>query len=154
MELSGERRVGAPRQEVWAAVNDPAFLKEVIPGCQELEQVSPTRFTAVVRVSVGPLKADFKGEVRLEDVVAPLSCRLVGEGQGGVAGFAKGSARVELAEDGEGTIVSYQVDAQIGGKLAQIGSRVVQGVAAKLTARFFDGMAMKLGAEEAAAPAA
>ncbi len=140
MELQGESVVAASREAVWAAINDADVLRAIIPGCLELSRTSPHDYDAVVQVKVGPLKAKFKGAVRLEDVEPPQRCRIVGEGQGGVAGFAKGAAAVELRETGGATLVSYRVEAAIGGKLAQIGSRMVKGVAAKLAAQFFDNL--------------
>lgn len=147
MELGGENEVAATRAAVWAAINDPEVLRGIMPGCQELIRTSPHDYDAVVQVKVGPLKAKFKGQVRLEDVDPPGRCRIVGEGQGGVAGFAKGGAAVELLEADGGTLVRWQVEATIGGKLAQIGSRVVKGVAAKLAAQFFANLASHFAEE-------
>lgn len=141
MNIAGERRVPASRQAVWNAVMDPDVLRDLIPGCQELTQTEPYQYDAVVQVKVGPLKATFRGKVRVTGVEAPQRCRIEGEGQGGAAGFASGSADLELVEDLEGTIIRYTADAKIGGKLAQIGSRVVTGVAEKLTRIFLDNLA-------------
>lgn len=141
MNIAGERRVPASRQAVWDAVMDPDILCGLIPGCQSLTQSEPFQYDAVVQVKVGPLKATFGGEVRLTDVMAPHRCRIEGEGQGGAAGFASGGADLELEEDADGTIVRYAAEAKIGGKLAQIGSRVVTGVAEKLTRTFLDNLA-------------
>jgi carbon monoxide dehydrogenase subunit G len=137
MEMHGEQRIAAPREAVWRRLNDPETLKLCIPGCQEIEKVSDTEFTAMVKARVGPVSATFKGRVTLTDLDPPSGYTISGEGQGGVAGFAKGGAKVELAEDGAETILRYGVQAQVGGKLAQIGSRLVDGVARKYADEFF-----------------
>ena len=134
MELTGERRIEAPRETVWQALNDPEVLKAAIPGCQELEKTADNAFAATVQAKVGPVKATFAGAVEL----APESYRISGEGTGGAAGFARGGAWVRLAEDGGATVLTYEADAQVGGKLAQIGSRLIQGTARKLAGQFFD----------------
>lgn len=138
MELTGERRIEAPRETVWQALNDPEVLKAAIPGCQELEKTADNAFAATVQTKVGPVKATFAGAVELSDIVAPESYRISGEGTGGAAGFARGGAWVRLAEDGDATLLTYEADAQVGGKLAQIGSRLIQGTARKLAGQFFD----------------
>lgn len=138
MELSGTRMIEAPREEVWAALNDPAVLQACIPGCQELTGTPETGFEATVVQKVGPVKATFKGAVQLQDVNPPVSYKIVGEGKGGAAGFAKGGAEVSLAEVEGGTELTYKVDAQVGGKLAQLGSRVIGGFAKKMADQFFD----------------
>ena len=138
MELTGTRTIAADRATVWARLNDAETLKACIPGCEELTGSPEEGFEAVVKQKVGPVKATFKGSVRLEDVNAPESYRLVGEGKGGVAGFAKGAADVSLADVPEGTELSYNVDAQVGGKLAQLGSRIVGGFARKMADAFFE----------------
>ena len=138
MELTGERRIEAPRETVWQALNDPEVLKAAIPGCQELEKTADNAFAATVQAKVGPVKATFAGAVELTDIVAPERYRISGEGTGGAAGFARGGAWVTLAEDGDATVLSYEADAQVGGKLAQIGSRLIQGTARKLAGQFFD----------------
>ena len=138
MELTGERRIEAPRETVWQALNDPEVLKAAIPGCQELEKTADNAFAATVQAKVGPVKATFAGAVELTDIVAPESYRISGEGTGGAAGFARGGAWVRLAEDGGATVLTYEADAQVGGKLAQIGSRLIQGTARKLAGQFFD----------------
>lgn len=148
MEMSGEYRIAAPRDKVWAALNDPEVLKQAIPGCQELERTSDTEFTAKVRAKVGPVSAAFSGKVNLSDISPPESYTIAGEGQGGAAGFAKGSAEVRLTEDGDGTILNYDAKAQVGGKLAQIGSRLLGGTAQKIADDFFKGFS------EIVAPAA
>ncbi|QPH55153.1 CoxG family protein [Pontivivens ytuae] len=138
MEMSGTREIAAPRATVWAALNDPEVLKACIPGCQELTGSPEDGFEATVVQKVGPVKATFRGGVTLEDVTAPESYRLVGEGKGGAAGFAKGAADVKLTETAEGTELAYTVDAKVGGKLAQLGSRIVDGFAKKMADQFFE----------------
>ena len=138
MELTGTRTIAADRATVWAALNDPEVLKACIPGCQELTGSAEEGFEATVVQKVGPVKATFRGAVTLEDVNAPVSYRIVGEGKGGAAGFAKGDAAVTLAEVPEGTELSYTVDAKVGGKLAQLGSRIVDGFAKKMADKFFE----------------
>jgi carbon monoxide dehydrogenase subunit G len=163
MELTGTRLIAADRATVWAALNNPETLKACIPGCQELSGSADEGFEATVVQKVGPVKATFKGAVTLEDVNAPESYRIVGEGKGGAAGFAKGQAAVALSETAEGTELAYTVDAKVGGKLAQIGSRLIDGTARKLSGEFFetfsvlaaDGQSVPSPAVEAApAPAA
>lgn len=141
MEMNGEYRIPASRETVWNALNDPDVLRACIPGCQELEQTSETSFAATVKAKVGPVSATFKGEVQLEDINPPAGYRIQGEGKGGVAGFAKGGANVDLVEDGDATVLTYNADAKIGGKLAQIGSRLVAGTARKLADQFFSNFA-------------
>ncbi|MBB5515036.1 hypothetical protein FHS89_001046 [Rubricella aquisinus] len=138
MELTGSRTIAADRATVWAALNDPEVLKACIPGTQDLTGSPEEGFEATVVQKVGPVKATFKGAVALEDVVEGTSYRLVGEGKGGAAGFAKGAADVSLAdtEDG-GTELTYTVDAKVGGKLAQLGSRIIDGFAKKMADQFF-----------------
>lgn len=138
MKLSDEKRIEAPRDAVWSGLNDPDILKQSIPGCESLEQVSDTEFNAVVQAKVGPVKAKFKGSVTLSDLNPPESYRISGEGKGGAAGFAKGGAVVTLTEDGDATILKYDVDADVGGKLAQIGGRLLEGTSKKLAGEFFD----------------
>ncbi len=138
MEIKGERIINADRQTVWEALNDPDLLCRAIPGCQQMEGSPEEGFTATVTQKVGPVKATFKGVVRLEDVVPAESYRLVGEGKGGVAGFAKGSAKVRLEDVPEGTRLSYTVDARVGGKLAQLGGRIIGGFARKMADAFFE----------------
>ena len=137
MDLSGEYRITAPRDKVWAALNDADVLRRCIPGCQELEKTSDTQMSASVVAKIGPVKATFKGEVTLENLNPPESYTIVGEGKGGVAGFAKGSADVNLAEDGEETVLTYTVKAQVGGKLAQLGSRLIVSTSRKMADEFF-----------------
>ncbi|MDP6351825.1 MAG: carbon monoxide dehydrogenase subunit G [Alphaproteobacteria bacterium] len=152
MELIGEYRIAAPREQVWAALNDPDVLRACIPGVESLEKASDTEFAATVLAKVGPVKARFAGTVTLSDLDPPQGYTITGEGQGGVAGFAKGSCKVTLAEDGPGTVLTYLADAQVGGKLAQIGSRLIAGTSKKMADDFFGKFAENVGA--GAAPAA
>ena len=138
MEMTGEFRIPAPRERVWQGLNDPEILKQAIPGCQTIEKVSDTEFTAKVVAKVGPVKATFNGKVTLSDLDPPKAYTITGEGTGGVAGFAKGSAKVALDEDGgEATVLHYEVAAHVGGKLAQIGSRLIDGTSRKMAEDFF-----------------
>jgi carbon monoxide dehydrogenase subunit G len=141
MDMTGEYRIEAAREEVWKLINDPQVLRACIPGCQSLEGNPEEGFTATVAIKIGPVKATFKGEVRLSNINAPESYTISGEGKGGVAGFAKGSADVHLDEDKGGTILAYKADAQVGGKLAQLGSRLVNSTAKKLADGFFSALA-------------
>ena len=137
MDLTGEYRIPAARQDVWEALNDPKVLKQCIDGCQELSKDSDTQFSAKVTAKVGPVKAKFSGKVTLSDLDPPNGYKISGEGQGGVAGFAKGGATVKLTEDGADTVLSYSANAEVGGKLASVGSRLVEGVAKKQADDFF-----------------
>jgi uncharacterized protein len=137
MEMSGEHRIAAPREKVWAALNDPEILKASIPGCQSLEKHSDTEMTAKVVAKIGPVKATFNGEVKLGNMNPPVSYTISGEGKGGVAGFAKGGADVNLVEDGDATIMQYAVKAQVGGKLAQLGARLIDATAKQMADEFF-----------------
>ena len=154
MELTGEYVLPAPRARVWAALNDPDVLKRCIPGCQEIQKLSDTEMTAKVTLSVGPVRATFNGRVTLSDLDPPNGYRITGEGQGGVAGFGKGGAAVRLADEGAGTKLSYVADASVGGKLAQIGSRLVEATARKLADEFFNRFAAEFAAAPEAAPPA
>lgn len=154
MELTGEYRISAPRETVWNAILDPEVLKRCIPGCKELEQTGDNAYAAKVQVKVGPVSATFSGSVELTDMEAPAGCRIVGQGNGGIAGFAKGEAKVSLAEDGADTILTYVADAQIGGKLASLGGRLVQATAKKLSDQFFTSFADALNAPVETPPAA
>ncbi len=138
MELNDQIRINAPRARVFAALNDPEILRQAIPGCEELNALSPTEFTATVAAKIGPLSAKFKGSVALAEIIAPISYTLSGEGKGGPAGFAKVRASVALAEDGAATLLSYTVKADIGGKLGQLGGALVDRTAQKLAAEFFE----------------
>ena len=151
MNLSGDHRIEAPRDQVWAALNDPDVLKQAIPGCEQLAKTSDTEFTATVKAKVGPVSAKFSGVVRLSDLDPPNGYTISGEGKGGAAGFAKGGAKVWLKEDGAATILHYEVDAQVGGKLAQIGSRLIDGTARKLSGEFFDNFATAVAGPQPAA---
>ncbi len=137
MELTGSRIINATRTEVWQALNDPEVLKACIPGCSEMIRDEDGGFTAVVTQKVGPVKATFKGAVTLNDIVEAESYTITGEGKGGAAGFAKGRAKVKLADVDGGTELRYEVEARVGGKLAQIGSRLVDGFAKKMADKFF-----------------
>ncbi len=137
MEMSGEHRIPAPRQRVWEALNDPSVLEACIPGCQEMEKLSDTEFAAKVTRKVGPVKASFSSKVMLSDLQPPASFKISGEGQGGVAGFAKGGADVTLDEEDGATVLRYQAKASVGGKLAQIGSRLVDTAAKQVAGEFF-----------------
>lgn len=138
MKLKGEIRINAPRETVFAALNDPEVLKQSIPGCQDLEKISDTEFTATVVAKVGPIKATFKGDVTLHDLNPPESYSISGQGQGGTAGFAKGGAKIHLTEDGAQTVMTYEVNADVGGKLAQLGGRLIEGTSKRLTGQFFE----------------
>ncbi len=153
MEMTGEYRINAAREDVWAALNDPEVLKACIPGCQEIDKTSDTGFTAKVKAKVGPVSATFNGAVTLSDMNPPESYTISGEGKGGAAGFAKGGAKVKLAEDGAETLLTYEVEAQVGGKLAQIGSRLIDGTAKKMAEQFFGALAAHVGAPPPEAPA-
>jgi carbon monoxide dehydrogenase subunit G len=153
MDISGEYRIAAPREAVWRALNDPEILKQCIPGCEELEKVSDTEFAGKITAKVGPVKARFSGKVTLSDLDPPNGYKIAGEGSGGAAGFAKGGADVRLTDDGAGTLLAYKVDAQIGGKLAQIGSRLIEGTVRKNADDFFAKFTEVVDAS-AAAPAA
>jgi uncharacterized protein len=154
MDMTGEFRIPAPREMVWRALNDPAILKQSIPGCEELEKVSDTEFAAKVTAKVGPVKARFAGRVILTDLDPPNGYKISGEGQGGAAGFAKGGAEVRLEPDGNATLLKYTVHAAIGGKLAQIGARLVDGAARKMADDFFGAFAAVVGGAAAGEPAA
>jgi carbon monoxide dehydrogenase subunit G len=156
MDLTGEYRIPAPRETVWAALNNPEILKACIPGCEELNKTSDTEFVARVVAKIGPVKAGFSGKVALSDIDPPNGYTISGEGQGGAAGFAKGGAKVWLdsVDGGTATVLHYSADAQIGGKLAQIGSRLVEGSARKLADEFFAAFAAAAAPQAAAsAPA-
>lgn len=154
MEMTGEYKIPAPREKVWEALNDPEILKLCIPGCQEMSKESDTELSATVKSKVGPVSATFKGKVTLSDVDAPNGYKISGEGTGGVAGFAKGGAEVSLADDGDGTLLNYTATGQVGGKLAQIGSRLIDSTAKKMANEFFGKFAEVVAAENAAPEAA
>jgi len=148
MDMSGSHRIPAAREKVWEALNDPDILKACIPGCESLEKTSETEMTAAVTTKIGPVKAKFKGAVTLENINPPESYTIVGEGKGGVAGFAKGSADVSLAEDGDETVLTYEAKAQVGGKLAQLGSRLIDSTAKKMAGDFFTKFTELVGGAE------
>ncbi|MBL8704895.1 MAG: carbon monoxide dehydrogenase subunit G [Rhodospirillales bacterium] len=152
MDMTGEFRIPAPRDAVWRALNDPEVLKQCIPGCETVEKTSDTEFVAKVTAAVGPVKAKFGGKVTLSDIDPPNGYTISGEGQGGAAGFAKGGAKVSLVEDAGGTLLRYQVSAQVGGKLAQVGSRLIDGVSKKMAEEFFNRFAAQV-AEQNPPPA-
>jgi carbon monoxide dehydrogenase subunit G len=138
MDMTGSRPIAASRQKVWAALNNANVLKQCITGCEALEMQSPTDMTARVKLAVGPVRATFNGKVRLADIDPPNGYRIVGEGSGGVAGFAKGTAVVHLADDGRGTLMTYEVKADVGGRLAQLGGRLIDSTAKKIADEFFE----------------
>ena len=143
--IEGEERIAAPVEKVWAALNDPAVLKGSIPGCQSLEMKSPTDMAATVVLKIGPIKATFNGEVTLKNLNPPHSYTIQGEGKGGIAGFAKGGADVTLTEDGADTILKYAAKADVGGKIAQLGSRLIESTSKKLAGQFFSTFGDKVG---------
>ena len=149
--MTGEATLPAARPQVWALLNDPDVLKACIPGCESLEKTGDKGFAAVAKVKIGPVSATFKGKVELSDIVPEVGYRISGEGEGGVAGFAKGGAKVSLADaDGGGTLLRYDVEAHVGGKIAQLGSRLIDGVAKSMADKFFANFAE---AARAGAPA-
>lgn len=154
MEMSGTRVIAADRETVWEALNSADVLKECIPGCTELHGSADEGFDAVVTQKVGPVKATFKGAVVLSDVVRPESYRISGEGKGGVAGFAKGGASVVLNDVPEGTELVYEVDAKVGGKIAQLGNRIINGFATKMANAFFDNFQAHVQGDDAEAETA
>jgi carbon monoxide dehydrogenase subunit G len=145
MTMTGEVQLPATRDVVWAKLNDPEVLKVCIPGCEELNKTSDTEFKAVATQKIGPVKARFKGTVNLTDLDPPNGYRISGQGDGGVAGFAKGGATVSLADKDGGTLLTYNVEAQIGGKLAQLGQRLINGAAKKVADEFFANFAKAVG---------
>jgi carbon monoxide dehydrogenase subunit G len=145
MDMTGEERIEASCETVWAALNDPEVLKQCIPGCESLEKLSDTEMTAKVRLKIGPVSANFAGKVTLSDIDAPNGYKIAGEGTGGAAGYAKGSALVRLAEDGAATILKYEVKADVGGKLAQLGGRLIDATAKKLAGEFFSKLSEVVG---------
>ncbi len=153
MEMNGEHRIPAPRQKIWDALNDPEVLKASIPGCESVEKLSDTEFTAKVKLVVGPVKARFTGQVTLSDIDAPNGYTITGKGTGGVAGFGEGNAKVTLVEDGGETVLSYTAHASVGGKLAQIGQRLIDATAKKMANDFFTGFVAHLVETGIATPA-
>ncbi len=151
MDMTGEERIAASREAVWAALNDVAVLKQCIPGCESLEKTSDTDMAAKVKLQVGPVRAAFTGKVKLSDLDPPNGYRISGEGQGGVAGYAKGGAVVRLVPDGAGTILKYEAKADVGGKLAQLGGRLIDSTARKLAGEFFQNFSAIVGGTPAGA---
>jgi carbon monoxide dehydrogenase subunit G len=137
MELTGQERIAAPRAHVWQALNDPEILKACIPGCESIEMLSPTEMKALVALKLGPIKARFAGQVTLSDIDPPNGYTISGEGSGGSVGGARGSAQVKLTEDSGATLLDYNVSSQVSGKIAQLGSRLVDSTAQKLAGDFF-----------------
>lgn len=146
INMVGEALLPAEKALVWEMLNDPEVLRACIPGCESLEKQSETEMSAVARVKLGPVKARFKGKVTLQDIDAPNGYKLVGEGNGGVSGFAKGGAAVRLDEAEGGTMLRYEAEAQVGGKLAQVGARLIDGVAKKMADEFFSKFAAEVEA--------
>ena len=138
MDMTGERRIAAPRAQVWAALNDTEVLRTAIPGCDTLVREGENVLRATASIKIGPISAKFAGKVNLLDLDPPNGYRIEGEGQGGVAGFAKGGATVTLTDDGAGTLLSYSVKAQVGGKIAQLGARLIDATAKQMADAFFD----------------
>ena len=153
MDMTGERRIAAPRQAVWDALNDPAVLQASIPGCQALDRQSDNTMTATAAVKVGPISARFSGKVELSDIDPPNGYTISGEGQGGVAGFAKGGAKVKLDDDAGATVLRYEVHAQVGGKLAQLGARLIDASAKQIADQFFDRFSAQVAQTAAATTA-
>jgi len=158
MTMTGETTLSADRPKVWAMLNDPEVLKVCIPGCESLEKIGDHGFAAVVKTKIGPVSATFRGKVELSDLVPLVGYKIAGEGDGGVAGFAKGGARVSLADaEGGGTLLRYNVEAHVGGKIAQLGARLIDGVAKNMADKFFANFAAGAGGpmpSRAAEPAA
>jgi uncharacterized protein len=154
MDMTGEHRIAAPREAVWAALNDAEILRQCITGCEEIEKTSATEFVAKVTAKVGPVKARFGGKVTLSDIDPPNGYTITGEGSGGAAGFAKGGAKVALATEGAETVLRYTVQANVGGKLAQIGSRLIDGTARKMAEDFFGKFSELVAGQAATALAA
>ena len=152
MDMSGTQRIEASRETVYAALNDTEVLKQCIPGCETIEMVGENEMKATVKLKIGPMKVSFSGKVTLSDLDPPNGYTITGEGSGGVAGHAKGSAKVLLEADGEATNVNYTVNADIGGKIAQLGARLIDGTAKKLAAEFFSRL-NKVVTGQAAVPA-
>lgn len=153
MDIAGEYRIPARREEVWAALNDPAILAACIPGCESLERTSDDRMNGRVKAKIGPVSATFSGTLTFSNVRPPEGYTLSGEGKGGAAGFARGSADVALEEAGDETVLRYTARAQVGGKLAQVGSRLIESSTKRLADEFFNAFAAKLGGEFINVPA-
>jgi carbon monoxide dehydrogenase subunit G len=151
MDMTGEQRIAASQQAVWAALNDAAVLRQSIPGCESLEKLSDTEMTAKVKLQIGPVRTTFSGKVTLSDLDPPNGYRISGEGSGGAAGFAKGGAVVRLSPDGAATLMRYEVKADVGGKIAQLGGRLIDSTAKKLADEFFQRFTTIVGGGGAAA---
>jgi carbon monoxide dehydrogenase subunit G len=152
MEFTGSRTLPVPRDAAWAALNDPEMLKASIPGCESIERVGESEYALGVVAAIGPVKARFKGKLSIADAVPPERYAIVFEGQGGPAGFAKGRANVELAYEGAQTRLDYRASAQVGGRIAQVGSRLIDAAASKMTDEFFAAFSSALAAKHGAAP--
>jgi carbon monoxide dehydrogenase subunit G len=153
MTMTGEATLPADRPKVWALLNDPEVLKTCIPGCESLERAGDNGFAAVVKTKIGPVSATFRGKVELSDIVPLVGYTISGEGEGGVAGFAKGGAKVSLGDAAGGTLLRYDVQAHVGGKMAQLGARLIDGVAKNMADKFFTNFAAAVGGPAQAAPA-
>lgn len=151
MKLQGERHIPASPEQTWSALNDPEVLKACIAGCESLERTGENEFQSTIALRIGPVNARFKGKLALQDIVPTSSYTIAFEGQGGVAGFGKGSAEVRLSPDGAGTLLAYSAHAQVGGKLAQVGSRLIDGTAAKIAEDFFTAFSERLAPQQAEA---
>lgn len=152
MKMASEQRIEASRQRVWEALNDPQILRASIPGCQSLDKEGADRFTATVEVRVGPIGARFKGTVSLAELDPPNGYTLNLEGNGGIAGSVKGSAKVRLGEDADGTLISYDVDAQVGGRMAQLGGPIIDATAKQIASKFFGRFGEIVGGANPAGP--
>jgi uncharacterized protein len=146
LTMTGEVDLPSRQELVWAKLNDPDVLKACIPGCESLEKTSDTSFQAVAKIKIGPVSATFRGKVELSDIDPPNGYTIAGEGQGGIAGFAKGAAKVHLSPQGEMTRMTYEVEAQVGGKIAQLGARLIDGVAKRMADQFFERFAAAVAA--------
>ncbi len=144
MDMTGERLIPAPRQQVWEALNDPEVLRACIPGCDTMERTGENQLKATASLKIGPISAKFGGKVTLSDIDPPNGYTITGEGAGGVAGFAKGGAKVALLDDGDGTLLKYDVKAQVGGKIAQLGARLIDATAKQMSDQFFDRFTARL----------
>ncbi len=152
MRMAGEQIIAASRQQVWDGLNDPDVLKQCIPGCQSLEKESPDRMSGTVEIKIGPIGARFKGAVVLSERDAPNSYSITGEGQSGTVGTAKGGAKVRLSDHADGTLLSYEVDAQVGGRLGQLGGPIIDATAKQLATKFFTSFGQVVGAAAAPVP--
>lgn len=152
MEITGTQIIAAPRLDVWNALNDPDVLKRCLPGCESVERVSQEEFRIVITAAIGPLRPRFTGSLRLTQADPPASCVMVFEGQGGTMGFGKGSSTVALHEEGTGTRLTYEARAQVGGKLAQVGGRLIDSVAKKISDDFFKAFRKQFASEDAGEP--